>query len=112
MFTKCINLQRACEQCGQNTYNEDESGFYVCGTCGLVSQIRFGNELEYDAFGRSFSKLKSKTIDHNSSDYDEVDGDMDNNSMLNSSIDDENETNFFTNVNTRQTSRIGDNSSV
>lgn len=112
MFTKCINLQRACEQCGQNTYNEDESGFYVCGTCGLVSQIRFGNELEYDAFGRSFSKLKSKTIEHNSSDYDEVDGDMDNNSMLNSSIDDENETNFFTNVNTRQTSRIGDNSSV
>ena len=114
MFTKTINLQKACEVCGNNTYTEDESGYYVCQTCGVVSQMRCADEMEIDAFGLGLSKLKSKNIDHNSSDYDDVDEnfDLDNGSVCNSSMDDENETNIYTNVNTRQTSRAGDNSSV
>lgn len=114
MFTKTINLQKACEVCGNNTYTEDESGYYVCQTCGVVSQMRCADEMEIDAFGLGLSKLKSKNIDHNSSDYDDVDDnfDIDNGSVCNSSMDDENETNIYTNVNTRQTSRMGDNSSV
>ena len=111
MFTKTINLQKACEVCGNNTYTEDESGYYVCQTCGVVSQMRCADEMEIDAFGLGLSKLKSKNIDHNSSDYDDVDEnfDLDNGSVCNSSMDDENETNIYTNVNTRQTSRAGDN---
>ena len=114
MFTKTINLQKACEVCGNNTYTEDESGYYVCQTCGVVSQMRCADEMEIDAFGLGLSKLKSKNIDHNSSDYDDVDEnfDLDNGSVCNSSMDDENETNIYTSVNTRQTSRAGDNSSV
>ena len=114
MFTKTINLQKACEVCGNNTYTEDESGYYVCQTCGVVSQMRCADEMEIDAFGLGLSKLKSKNIEHNSSDYDDVDEnfDLDNGSVCNSSMDDENETNIYTNVNTRQTSRAGDNSSV
>lgn len=114
MFTKTINLQKACEVCGNNTYTEDESGYYVCQTCGVVSQMRCADEMEIDAFGLGLSKLKSKNIDHNSSDYEDVDEnfDLDNGSVCNSSMDDENETNIYTNVNTRQTSRAGDNSSV
>ena len=114
MFTKTIHLQKACEVCANNTYTEDESGYYVCQTCGVVSQMRCADEMEIDAFGLGLSKLKSKNIDHNSSDYDDVDEnfDLDNGSVCNSSMDDENETNIYTNVNTRQTSRAGDNSSV
>ena len=109
MYTATVHLTTLCQYCQGNTYAEDESGFYVCQTCGSVTQIRCEAELEYEDFGRSFSKLRSKNI-NNSSDNEDNDNYLDN--SIEAEYDSDNDTNFYTNVDTRNNSVMDDCSST
>ena len=49
MFTQQINLRIDCIGCGNKTYQEHDSGFYVCISCGILSTIQHNQELDFNA---------------------------------------------------------------
>ena len=97
MFSSQIHLSHLCENCGKDSYLEDESGFYVCDNCGTMTDIRCGVELDYETFGKGLSRFKStKKTNNNSSDEDDL---AENDITIFSYKDSDNETNFLTNKN-------------
>ena len=58
-----LNIQCTYEDCKGFNYYEDESGFYVCATCGTVSQIRCGADLDYLFPLRSTKKISKNEDD-------------------------------------------------
>ena len=73
-----LNIQCTFEDCKGFNYYEDESGFYVCATCGTVSQIRCGADLDYTFPLRSTKKISKNEDDEVISD----DGMVDENNEL------------------------------
>ena len=107
MISNSIHLDKTCQICGSTNYNEDESGFYTCSTCGCVSDIRCFIELDYESFGK-LAKVKSKNINHNNSDDDEIENEnLDNLSNDSDSFD--KDTNFKTNLTRNNSSINNDN---
>ena len=107
MISNSIHLDKICQVCGSTNYNEDESGFYTCSTCGCVSEIRCFIELDYESFGK-LTKLKSKNIHHNNSDDDEIENEnLENLSNDSNSFD--KDTNFKTNLTRNNSSINNDN---
>ena len=48
MFTEQINLKIDCIGCGNKTYQEHDSGNYVCINCGTLSTIQHNQELDFN----------------------------------------------------------------
>ncbi len=48
MFTEQINLNVECLECGNKTYQEHESGAYVCVNCGFLSKILHNQEVDFN----------------------------------------------------------------
>ena len=92
-----LNIQCTYENCKGFNYYEDESGFYVCATCGTVSQIRCGADLDYTFPIRSTKKISKNEDDEIISDDGMVDenNDIDAYSFKNS-LDGETLFNFST----------------
>ena len=72
-----LNIQCTYEDCKGFNYYEDESGFYVCATCGTVSQIRCGADLDYTFPIRSIKKTSKNEDDEIISDDGIVDDNND-----------------------------------
>jgi hypothetical protein len=65
-----INLDLECEICKNDEYSEHESGFYCCGVCGTMTQIRYGMGLDYaDVYKSSIVIRRKMTIDDNPNDH-------------------------------------------
>lgn len=96
MLVESKKLNVNCEVCGLNQYSESDSGFYVCITCGTLSQIRFGLTMDFADIARGGNNYKRKKGVED--DYDDDD----------SCIEDNNETNINTNFNTCTNSEYND----
>ena len=112
MFASSIHLSHLCENCGKDSYLEDESGFYVCNNCGTMTEIRCSVELDYGSFGKGLSRLKSKKKTNvNSSDEDDV-AENDITIFSYKDSDNDNETNFLTNLTNKNNSSYNDATST
>ena len=58
-----LNIQCTNEDCKGFNYFEDETGFYVCASCGTISQIRCGADLDYSFPTRSNKKVSKNEDD-------------------------------------------------
>lgn len=58
-----VNLDMQCEVCNGTEYSEHESGFYVCCTCGTITQIRHGMDIDYADVNKGLLVLRKKVVD-------------------------------------------------
>ena len=93
MNQEIIHLEIECAFCKENNYFEDETGFYTCANCGVISEIRCGAELDYTFPMRTMkSKINRNNEEENSDEENNNDNINDNIEILSQKYSSEGET--------------------